>query len=174
MNILNQNCCSDKTKQYISCGILLIGLIFYCCYMLSYEFMPSAIVMLLTLLSWIAFNLYHDTFNNITFAKILSFSGLLLSISIFFFYGVQQLAFPEGAIRFHNTGIALSLSTLLLSIFPLLFIRHNPSEIDSPNNQRTEINVAKNYDEIETQVNLDDWEIATDDDVENGNFEVAA
>ena len=130
--------------------------------------------MLLTLLFWIAFNLYYDTFNNITFSKILSFFGLLLSISIFFFYGVEELAYPKGALLFHSSGIALSLLTLLLSILPLLFIRHQSSFLDAPNNQSTEMEHTHCDDVGDSQANLDDWQLSSDDDIESGDFEVAA
>ena len=164
---------SSIHKNYISCGILVIGLLFFCCYVNALEFIPASITMLASLLLWIAFNIHFDMFNKISFAKVLCYSGLLLSITIFFLFGIEEVPFPIGALLFHIDGIAASLFVILLSMLPILFFTQGHPSYSTANSQSSYIEEPKS--DSPTDESLDDsWEIATDDDLESGNYEVAA
>ena len=171
MNSLMKNC--------ISYGVLGLGLLMYFIFIGSYQFIESTIVILITLLSWSAITTYLDTFDTITFSKILSSMGLIFAISFFFFFGVEEVPVPKGAMLFNASGIAITLFIIFASILPLLYVIHGDNSIEpvnlpssqvAPQPQATSaIESSSSLDDID-----DDWEIATEEDLESGNFEVAA
>ncbi len=162
MNMLNSN--------YISNTILALGFLCYMLYIYTTQFIPATIVMSIVLLVWIAFNCYFDLFDPKLLSKVLSISGIVLSISIFFIFGIEEIPFPVGAIVFHGYGISIALLVLLFSLLPILFFPHKnilPPQSQSKSLPRKE-SAEDNYD-------IDDhWEVATEDDLESGDYEVAA
>ena len=155
-------------KNYISYLVLLVGLICYCCYIHTMQFIPATIVMSTSLLLWVAFNCYFDTFDRLLFSKILSISGIIISISIFFIFGIEEVPFPTGALMFHSYGIAISLLMILLSLLPLLFINEHISQPISSSTQTSYIETPK------PDTTNEDWDIATEHDLESGDYEIAA
>ena len=171
MNSLMKNC--------ISYGVLGLGLLMYFVFIGSYQFIESTIVILITLLSWSAITTYLDTFDTITFSKILSSMGLIFAISFFFFFGVEEVPVPKGAMLFNASGIAITLFIIFASILPLLYVIHGDNSIEPINLPSTQVaSQPQATNAIESSSSLDDidddWEIATEEDLESGNFEVAA
>ena len=171
MNSLMKNC--------ISYGVLGLGLLMYFIFIGSYQFIESTIVILITLLSWSAITTYLDTFDTITFSKILSSMGLIFAISFFFFFGVEEVPIPKGAMLFSASGIAITLFIIFASILPLLYVIHGDNSIEPINVPSTQVaSQPQATNAIESSSSLDDidddWEIATEEDLESGNFEVAA
>ena len=160
-------------KNYISCGILAIGFLFFSWYVNAFEFIPASITLLASLLLWIAFNVHFDMFNKVVFSKVLCCSGLILSISILFLFGIEEVPFPEGALLFHGYGIALSLLGILLSVIPILFISDIQILSNSPNSQSSTVSSLSSNVDSSNEID-DQWEIATEEDALNGDFEVAA
>ena len=160
-------------KQYIGYSILLLGLISFCYYINAFEFTSASITMLSSVLLWVAFSVYFDNFDKAFFSKILCISGLLLSVSIFFMFGIEEVPFPEGALVFHSDGIALTMLALLISILPILFLSDIQPLSDLSNTQHSEAqsNITQTRSD---EGDIDDWEVATDIDLESGDFEVAA
>ena len=128
--------------------------------------------MLSSVLLWVAFNVHFDMFDKATFSKVLCGAGLLLSISTFFLFGVEEVPFPEGALLFHSEGVALTLFVILLSIIPMLFLADADTMAPLANSQFVEASHTSSSNKEESLD--DDWEIATDDDLESGEYEVAA
>ena len=159
-------------KNYISCAVLSIGLLIYCCYINAFEFIPATTTMILSLLLWIGITTYFETFNKILLSKILCCSGLILSISIFFIFGMEEVPFPQGALIFHDFGISLSLFVILISLLPLLFVSRN--SINSLPADTQSSSLAAIDDDMSSKSEDNNWELATDDDLESGDFEVAA
>ena len=171
MTLLMKNC--------ISYGVLGLGLLMYFVFIGSYQFIESTIVILITLLSWSAITTYLDTFDTIIFSKILSSMGFIFAISFFFFFGVEEVPIPKGAMLFSASGIAVTLFIVFASILPLLYVIHGNRSIDPANLPTAQVvvqpqptNVIENSSSTD-DIN-DDWEIATEEDLESGNFEVAA
>jgi len=171
MTLLMKNC--------ISYGVLGLGLLMYFVFIGSYQFIESTIVILITLLSWSAITIYLDTFDTIIFSKILSSMGFIFAISFFFFFGVEEVPIPKGAMLFSASGIAVTLFIVFASILPLLYVIHGNRSIDPANLPTAQVvvqpqptNVIENSSSTD-DIN-DDWEIATEEDLESGNFEVAA
>ena len=132
------------------------------------QFIPATIVMSTSLLLWVGLNCYFDTLDRLLFSKILSISGIIISISIFFIFGIEEVPFPAGALIFHSYGIAVSLLMILLSLLPLLFISENITAPISSSTQTSYIETPKS-----DTIN-DDWDIATEHDLESGDYEIAA
>ena len=121
------------------------------------------------LIFWVLFGLLFDTFDVQIFSWIISSTGFLLALSVFFLYGVEEVAHPIGAIVFHSGGIAGSLGIGLFSLFPLLIIHQLNSQ-----NTTTKSSLLNNNEELppEPELESDDWEIATEDELKSGGFEV--
>ena len=162
-------------KNYISCGVLGIGLLIYFIFINAYQFIESTIVMLLAIMLWSVLTTYLETFNTQTFSKVLSISGFIFAISFFFFFGVEEVPMPKGAMLFNASGIAMTLFIVFISILPALYVIHGDKTTNSANNEMPivqspyDLSTHNDIEEID-----DNWEIATDEDIESGNFEVAA
>jgi len=171
MTLLMKNC--------ISYGVLGLGLLMYFVFIGSYQFIESTIVILITLLSWSTITTYLDTFDTIIFSKILSSMGFIFAISFFFFFGVEEVPIPKGAMLFSASGIAVTLFIVFASILPLLYVIHGNRSVDPANLPTAQVVVQPQpTNVIESSSSIDDlnddWEIATEEDLESGNFEVAA
>ena len=162
-------------KNYISCGVLGIGLLIYFIFINAYQFIESTIVMLLAIMLWSVLTTYLETFNTETFSKVLSISGFIFAISFFLFFGVEEVPIPRGAMLFNASGIAMTLFIIFMSILPVLYIVHGDKTTQTDNHKTSAAQPL--YDlspNNEVEAIDDNWEIATDEDVESGNFEVAA
>ena len=157
-------------KNCISYGVLTLGLLIYCCCINAYQFVESSIVMLLTILIWVTLTTFLELFDKLLFSKVLSITGLIFAISFFFFFGVEEVPIPQGAMLFNAPGIAITLFIIFMSALPILYIIH---EDNIPKTANTQSSYRPPPETVEENID-DDWEIATDEDIESGNFEVAA
>ena len=110
--------------------ILIIGIILFFSSLLQQNLNFALVSLTSALIFWVLFGLLLDTFDVQMFSWVISTSGLLLSIAVFFLYGIEEVAHPVGAIVFHSSGIAGSLGIFLVSLFPILIIY----QINSQNN----------------------------------------
>ncbi len=166
----------ELNKDHISSIILFFGAAFYLFYVHAFEFIPSAIILLVTILLWISVNLYFDSFNKAAFSRLLCFIGVIFSISLFLFFGIEELPYPQGALKIHTSGIALSLFSVLVSVIPLLLITENDSYQNNDPVYVEDTNYSSNTSSDNTNsssnFNEDEWEVATEDDFsEDGDFE---
>ncbi len=122
------------------------------------------------LIFWVLFGLLLDTFDVQIFSWVISSAGFLIALSVFFLYGVEEVAHPIGAVIFHSGGIAGSLGIGLFSLFPLLIIH----QLNSQNTTPTPI-LVNNIEELPSTPELesDDWEMATEDELKSGKFEAS-
>ena len=168
MSLLLKNC--------ISYGVLVIGLLVYCVCLSSYEFVESCIVMLLTILLWSALTTYLESFDTLTFSKVLSITGIIFAISFFFFFGVEEVPIPKGAMLFHAPGIAITLFIVLMSVLPMLYIIHGDKIPQLVNSQSlsSQPPITSDVNELANNDIDDNWEIATEEEAISGDFEIAA
>ena len=96
------------------------------------------------------------------FAGVVSFAGFLVAISVFFLFGIEEIPYPIGAIVFHSEGIASSLVIGLFSLFPVIILYNI-------NIQSLKISPKNDNSKIETN---DEWELATDEDLDSEEFEL--
>ena len=99
----------------------------------------------------------------------------MVAIATFFLFGIEEVPFPAGAIIFHLEGIATSLGICLFSLFPIIpfFNLDKEKDISSPETNKTNIINQKQSTEPEIFFDDDDWELATEDDLQSGEFEAS-
>ena len=149
--------------------ILLIGLILFFSSLVDNNLNLALVSLTSALILWVIYGLLLDVFDVRIFAWVISLSGFLLALSVFFVFGVEEMPHPIGAIVFHTGGIAGSLGIGFFSLFPLLIIHQLNSQ-----NISTKPGVLMNEDAFPSIPNLesDDWELATEEERRSGEFEV--
>ena len=159
-----------KIKIFLNAFILLIGLILSIISIYNNNLNLALIALSSALIIWVIVGILADIFNTKVFAWALSCSGFLISFSIFFMYGIEEVAYPQGAIVFHSWGFAGALGTALLSLFPLLALYH---EGVNPMFQLSrEKNVATAPEQTDPDIFSSDWELASEEDLNSDEFEV--
>ena len=86
---------------------------------------------------------------------------------MFFLNGVEEVPFPEGAVVFHAEGIAQALFLLFLCSIPIV-LKLIPENTIILNNS---IDTKSNSRDIKGKNQSEDWEEATIEDLESGEFE---
>ena len=149
--------------------ILFIGLILFFSSLVDNNLNLALVSLTSALILWVIYGLLLDVFDVRIFAWVISLSGFLLALSVFFVFGVEEMPHPIGAIVFHSGGIAGSLGIGFFSLFPLLIIHQLNSQ-----NISTKPRVLMNEDGFPAIPNLesDDWELATEEERQSGEFEV--
>ena len=160
---MNQN-----LKKIASGLILIIGLILFFSSLLNNNLNLALVYLTSTLIFWVLYGLLLDDFDVRIFAWVISAAGFLLAISIFFNYGVEEVPHPVGAIVFHTGGIAGALGIGLFSLLPFLIMYQlNFNKITPISNP-----IEKEIDTPpEPNLESDDWEFATEDELQSGEFE---
>ena len=161
---MNQN-----LKKIASGLILIIGLILFFSSLVNNNLNLALVSLMSTLIFWVIYGLLLDTFDVRIFSWVISTAGFLLAISIFFLYGVEEVPHPLGAIVFHMGGIAGALGIGLFSLFPLL-IMHQLSSKKTPSLATHKLN--ENDAAPDPELDSDEWEFATEDELQSGEFEV--
>ena len=121
-----------------------------------------------SILLWMIVGLINDSFNNNDFALVLSGSGFLLAISVFFLYGLEEMPYPTGAIVFHSDGIAKALGLGIASSLPLLFGINNFQE----HNNGPQSPKPVTSPEPTIIVDDEDYELADVEDLTSGEFDI--
>ena len=149
--------------------ILIIGLILFFSSLIDNNLNLALVSLTSALILWVIYGLLLDVFDVRIFAWVISLSGFLLALSVFFVFGVEEMPHPIGAIVFHTGGIAGSLGIGFFSLLPLLIIHQLNSQ-----NISTKPGVLINEDGFPAIPNLesDDWELATEEERLSGEFEV--
>jgi len=149
--------------------ILIVGLILFFSSLADNNLNLALVALTSALILWVIYGLLLDVFDVRIFSWVISLSGFLLAISVFFVFGVEEIPHPIGAIVFHTGGIAGSLGIGFFSLFPLLIIHQLNSQ-----NISTKPRVLMNEDGFPAIPNLesDDWELATEEERQSGEFEV--
>tara|TARA_B100000945_G_scaffold316698_1_gene318100 strand:- start:39 stop:536 length:498 start_codon:yes stop_codon:yes gene_type:complete len=154
-------------KNIVSGLILIIGLILFLSAIINNNINSALTYLTCALIFWVIFGLLLDNFDVQVFFWIISSAGFLLAICIFFIYGVEEVAHPVGAIVFHSSGIAGALGIGFFSLFPILIMH----QLNSKNKSKytSSINSIPET-PPEPKVEGDDWEIASEDELESGDF----
>ena len=120
-----------------------------------------------TLIFWVLFGLLLDAFDVQIFAWIISASGFVVAISVFFMYAIEEVPYPVGALVFHSGGFASALGIGLFSLFPILILRQI-SGVKILN----KVNMGQTFTEKEPEPEIisEEWEQASEDDLQSGEF----
>lgn len=124
----------------------------------------ASLWVIFSLYCWIFLHLYHKTFKLKSLVNVLGLWGALYSVLVFVLFGVEEVPYPEGAVFFHITYIALSAGLLFISSVLLILGQSKETKtlFERFTNYFTQINVP------ETK---ESWEEATITDLESGDFE---
>tara|TARA_Y100000588_G_C14075744_1_gene847837 strand:- start:96 stop:626 length:531 start_codon:yes stop_codon:yes gene_type:complete len=162
---------NQHLKKIASGLILVIGFILFFSSLVNNNLNLALVCLTSTLIFWVLYGLLLDDFDVRVFAWVLSATGVLLAISIFFIFGVEEVPHPVGAIVFHAGGIAGALGMGLFSLFPFLIIhqlKSNTTPTSSPSIKKEKEETF----ELDPDFESDDWEFATKEELRSGEFEV--
>tara|TARA_Y100001970_G_scaffold292646_1_gene434821 strand:+ start:2998 stop:3483 length:486 start_codon:yes stop_codon:yes gene_type:complete len=154
-------------KKIASASILGIGLILFFSSLLNNNINLALVSLISALIFWVLFGLIVDAFDVEVFSWVISGAGFLLSICVFFIYGIEQVPHPIGAIVFHSGGIAGSLGIGFFSLFPILIMY----QINNTKKESSIINHDIDNNDDNTEIMSDDWEIVTEEELNSGDFE---
>ena len=157
----------NNFKQSIPSFFLVLGYLLYFILLFKTSFSISVIWMMILIYLWLSTSFYFNIYNSNSFIKILSGSGIFVALSMFFLNGVEEVPFPEGAVVFHAEGIAQALFLLFLCSIPIV-LKLIPENTIILNNS---IDTKSNSRDIKGKNQSEDWEEATIEDLESGEFE---
>jgi len=169
-------------QKIVSGLILTLGMILFIFIIMAKEFMFSIIVASFTLISWILYQvLINKKINYKLIGNVIFLSGLIIGVSVFFVFGVEQVAYPAGSIKFKASGIAKSLGVILFSMVPALMFYvvedtlPKLSMTQTKSIERASTNIVE-YSNPEKEkkaqsYNQDDWEEVSEDDLIDEEYE---
>ena len=161
--------------------LLIIGIIIYLFFVFNHNLPTATISLILFLYAWIIGRAYYKTFDIHELLNKTGCIGVLFSITYFFMFGIEEVPYPEGAIFFHSQAIALSLIVFIVSHIIILYSQNRLNE-NSPDffeSLEPETENAESANELRDKIFKDivgeqeEWEEATLEDLESGNYEPA-
>ena len=138
------------------------------------QFLLSILWLIFIIYAWVIIGILNKKYNLKHFIYIVSCSGIILSIVAFFIYGVEELPYPIGAVRFNTESIILTSILLFIFSLPPLIIRMGSLESVSTkikDVQEFPKERPSNIIEEEPVFEMEEWEEATAEDLESGQFE---
>ena len=156
-------------KKIAGSLILVIGVFAFIVSISNNNLNFALIYLTASLILLVLYCLILDVFDVRIFAWIISVSGFLVAISVVFMFGIEEVPYPVGAIVFHSGGLAGALGIGFFALFPILILHQTGAEKLSKRT-RTEPVILKK--DIETEIESNEWEMASNDDLHSGEFEV--
>ena len=95
------------------------------------QFLLSILWLIFIIYAWVIIGILNKKYNLKHFIYIVSCSGIILSIAAFFIYGIEELPYPIGAVRFNTESIILISILLFVFSLPALIIRLGSLELVS-------------------------------------------
>lgn len=157
----------------------VIGIFVYFLFISNYQLSLGIIWLIFILYAWTITSFLIQEYTLQSFLYTLSSMGIIVALTIFFMHGVEEVPFPKGAIQFKLDGIAQSLIIFFIFTIPLIIINHkseqtafsDSSEFSSPTLPPVKKEEISPSSEIITERSGEEWEEATIEDLESGNFE---
>jgi len=133
----------------------------------------SIIWLLFILYTWLVTSIITQQYCFKCLLYVFCSSGIIVAISLFFIYGVEQVPLPVGAILFREEGILPALLLLFVFSVPILVYNHDSmSEMvigtTAPLNTKEQNTTQQNNKHLEAS---EEWEEATIEDLESGSYE---
>ncbi len=154
----------DNLKQNIPTIQIIIGYILYIVILVCSSLTVAILWTIFNIYLWLVCSISLKTYNVKSFIYILCYSGISVAISIFFIYGVEQLAYPEGALMFSVENIMKACLLFFVSTIPMIILTHNNKPLTVPTARQDK--TTKNR-----EINSEEWEEATLEDVNSGHYE---
>ena len=154
--------------------VFIAGIICFACYSFSQDFLMGTIILSLSLLFVNIYGLAARSISSKAIFYLFSISMVLVAISVFGNYGVEQKPIGYQTLyHFNLEGVAASLM-LLLSSSLLLIVGKNQNQ-----NTQTQIQPAlkrtlkvKPKKTIKNIIESDDWQEASTEDIQSGQYQI--
>lgn len=160
-----------NTQKLVSWIILGAGLLGFIVPVSQNNFIIAIIVLTSSLIIWIGFSLIMEAKPDIKiFSFVIASAGLLASLSIFLYFGIEKVAFPRGAIVFHGEGIAKALAVILFTLIPIVILKTKTYPY-TPNSFAPKPIIKEPKEEESSFIDDDIWEEATEEDLISGEYE---
>ena len=156
-----------KLKENLPTLEILLGYVLFLYFVAESTFSSAILSLMLFIYIWLFTSLYLNKYSFTSFLYVVCGSGILVAISLFFLLGVEEVAYPQGALLFNLEGIAKSLFVFFICSLPLILVNKENNLFDIFNLEQTATHTTQptaSYDQ-------DLWEEATIEDVESGDFE---
>ena len=154
-----------KLKENLPTIEILLGYFIYLFLILESTLSIAILWMIFIIYTWLFTTIFLDKYKFNNFINFICVSGIVVAITIFFIKGIEELPYPEGALIFHIEGIVKAFLLFFISTTPLIIlnIKTNEKNNKETNNKKPPAN-KKQYDSNQ-------WEEATLEEVNSGNFE---
>ena len=156
---------SHKLKENLPTIEILLGFCIYVYFALQNTLSIAIVSLILFIYIWLFTNIILNKYNFSSFINLISLSGIVVSITLFFMYGVEEIPYPEGAIVFHLEGLAKSVLLFFFSSIPLI-LSNNKFQSWSFTSVSTSPTTSK-----DTEYDKEKWEEASLEDIKSGDFE---
>ncbi len=164
-------------NKIVSSIILISGFgVFFLNIANHYAFASMSI--LATILIWIIWNKSLNTLNLNAFFTLILISGIIISATLLITFGIEPVGTRKGTlIHFHSDGIAIALGVLFFTLIPyivfnLKFKLPKPFNITFVSSKKSQSYSSKKSPQDKYVVGDANWEIASDDDVKSGNYNI--
>ena len=152
---------------------LILGIVIYP-YILDTSLALGIVWLIFILYFWLTISMICNVYKLDHFLLSVCSIGILIAISIFFIHGIEEAPFPVGAIIFKTDGIAQALLVFFVFTVPLIIYKHQGFIFKTTPLSITTHKTIKNKPELApVQATDEDWEEATIEDLESGNFEIS-
>ena len=155
-----------KLKENLPTIEILLGYFFYIFLIIEFSLSIAIIWMIFIVYVWLFTSMSLEQYNFQSLINIICTSGIIISITLFFTTGVEEVPYPEGALIFHIRGITQSLILFFISSIPMLLLNKN--------NINYNISLFKNADNQPQTTEKNDpdrWEEASLEDINSGKYE---
>lgn len=149
--------------KYIPWMVLAIGLVIYALCIINNTNVEvySGLTLMITLSSWACIQIALDSFRLTDFIRLFALAGYIFAVTVFFFSGVEEVSFPEGAIVFHISQIVKAFGIVFIASLPLLYFYDNRGLISTASSKKEESDSSN-----------DNWEAASQEDLDSGQWEL--
>tara|TARA_B100000959_G_C14836497_1_gene564125 strand:+ start:414 stop:917 length:504 start_codon:yes stop_codon:yes gene_type:complete len=152
---------------------LILGIVIYP-YILDTSLALGIVWLIFILYFWLTISMICNVYKLDHFLFSVCSIGILIAISIFFIHGIEEAPLPVGAIIFKAEGIAQALLVFFIFTVPLIIYKHQGFMIKASSPSATARRAIKNQALSPlTQAADEDWEEATIEDLESGDFEIS-
>jgi len=151
---------------------LITGLVFFSIHSFNREF----VLAMISIVSAILFINIYGTLTKILTAKILGYiisvSIMLIAVAVFGLYGFEQTAIGfQTLYNIHLEGIAIGLGLILFSSIMFVFsLNREKTPIVMPKTVKINFNQIPAAKEKEVVIDSNDWEEASSDDLNSGQY----
>ena len=163
INIIMYKYMLYKLKENLPTIEILLGCVVYLYFIVEATFSIAILWLIFIVYLWLLSSLALQQYKFNTFINVLCMLGILISITLFFTIGVEQIPYPEGALIFHIEGITKALLLFFISSVPMIVINKELPLFFNKTSQRA-ANIEKNE-------KKNKWEEATIEDLNSGQFE---